>query len=194
MCILISVRCWKVHYPGGILFSNCYDVGNPLIIYISMFYWGNPIKTHKILHRALLLNWIIKGLQFCQSRSMGTIFSRLANKYFQQSEPLCYHFPVISGRPIKLSVLTFQKIHDTSRPAVASHWESYDASELSSPRLAASSQLLCRRIFWLENNLCETAVDQHQIWDLRTCQFVCAVEDLSLLFVCWNEMSEFMSI
>ena len=193
MCILISVRCWKVHYPGGILFSNCYDVGNPLIIYISMFYWGTTIKTHKILHRALLLNWIIKGapiLSVGQCQSVGTIFSGLTNKYFRQSEALCYHFSR-HRCPIKLSLLTSQKIHDTSRPVFASHWESYDASALFSLRPSASSPPLCRRIFWLENNLGETAADQHQIWDLRTCQFVCAVEDLLLLFVYWNGMSEF---
>ena len=82
MCILISVRCWKVHYPGGILFSNCYDVGNPLIIYISMFYWSSTIKTHKILHRALLLNWIIKGATFCRWRPVELFFQDYNKQIF----------------------------------------------------------------------------------------------------------------
>ena len=95
MCILISVRCWKVHYPGGILFSNCYDGGNPLIIYISMFYWGSTIKTHKILHRALLLNWIIKGapiLSVGQCAS-GNYFFRINKQIFSAIRSIVLSFP-----------------------------------------------------------------------------------------------------
>ena len=92
MCILISVRCWKVHYPGGRLFSNCYDVGNPLIIYISMFYWGTTIKTHKILHRALLLNWIIKGDPIL-SVGQWNYFFRINKQIFSAIRSIVLSFP-----------------------------------------------------------------------------------------------------
>ena len=100
MCILISVRCWKVHYPGGILFSNCYDGGNPLIIYISMFYWGSTIKTHKILHRALLLNWIIKGAPILSVGQRELFFQDYNKQIFSAIRRIVISFPP-SSQPNK---------------------------------------------------------------------------------------------
>ena len=186
MCILISSRCWKVHYPGGRLFSNCYDVGNAVIIYIPMFYWSSTIKTHKILHRTFLLNWIIKGAPVLSATEYH-FFSRLDKQTLQAISCTLLAFYLSSIASIKL---TFRRIHDTSHPVFASHWESCAVSEPCAPRPSASSRLLCRRIFWLENNHGEMAADQHQIGDRQTCRFVCAVEDLLLLFVYWERRVE----
>ena len=78
---------------------------------------------------------------------------------------------------------TFQKIHDTFHRVSSSHLESFSALQPSFLHLLIFFLLPCHKISSLDCSPDEMAWTQPQFEGHHMCQFGCAMEDLSPLFV-----------